>query len=41
MFVIAETGRHWTVFVGGVAVFTGTHRECKRYVAAQEWLAAA
>jgi len=41
MFVLAETGNHWTVFVGGVAVFTGSHRDCKRFVAAQEWLSAA
>lgn len=41
MFVLAQTGDHWSVFVGGVAVYSGTHRDCKRYVAAQDWLNAA
>lgn len=41
VFVLAETGSVWTVFVAGVAVFSGSHRDCKRYVAAQEWLTAA
>ena len=41
MFVLARTGNLWTVFQEGFAVFTGSHRDCKNWVAAQEWSAAA
>lgn len=41
MWVLAQTGNLWTVFHAGVAVFTGTHRDCKNWVASQEYAAAA